>query len=140
MKSIKLLALVAVLMPMLFSCGKSDKSTTDGENASSDEVEVVAAPAELDVERIMAYKKIDNPSQLTEKDYDFLLDQMEILVNKANELPADQAKNFIKTLDKNQQDAAFIVGIILASADQSTWTDKQKKHFKELEARDPSKR
>lgn len=139
MKRIKMLAIVAVLVSMLFSCGKSDKQTNDGEKASIEVVETVAS-TDLDVERIMTYKEIKDQSQLSEKDYDFLLDQMEILVNKANELPADQAKNFIKTLDKNQQDAAFIVGIILASADQSTWTDKQKKHFKELEARDPSKR
>lgn len=136
MKSFKLLALVAILMPMLFSCsgGKSES-----ENASSEEVEVVSTPAELDVERIMSYKSKDG-SALTEKDYDFLLDQMEILVNKATELPADQAKNFIKTLDKDQQDAAFVVGVILASSDQSTWTDKQKKHFQELAERDPSKK
>lgn len=140
MKSIKMLAIAAVLVPVMFSCSKSDKQTKEGENASTEVVEVVSAPAELDVERIMTYKEINDPSQMSEKDYDFLLDQLEILVNKANELPADQAKNFINTLDKNQQDAAFVLGIILASADQSTWTDKQKKQFQELEARDPSKR
>lgn len=139
MKSIKTLALVAVLVSMLFSCGKSEKKTNDGEKASTEVVETVVS-TDLDVERIMTYKEIKDPSQLTEKDYDFLLDQMEILMNKANELPADQAKDFINTLDKNQQEAAFVVGIILASADQSTWTDKQKKHFQDLEARDPSKK
>lgn len=134
-----MLALVAILVPVLFSCSKSDKQTNTGEKAST---EVTEAPAstDLDVERIMTYKEIKDQSQLTEKDYDFLLDQMEILVNKANELPADQAKDFIKTLDKDQQEAAFVLGIILASSDQSTWTDKQKKHFQELAERDPSKK
>lgn len=139
MKSIKMLVLVAIFTTLMFSCGKSDKGTNAGGTATT-EVAEQAVSTDLDVERIMAYTEINDQSQLTEKDYDFLLDQMEILVNKANELPADQAKDFIKTLDKNQQDAAFVVGIILASADQSTWTDKQKKHFKELEARDPSKK
>lgn len=139
MKSIRMLALVAVLMPALFSCSKSDKQTNDGEKEST-EVAETAASTDLDVERIMAYKGIKDQSQLSEKDYDFLLDQMEILVNKANELPADQAKDFINTLDADQQDAAFVLGIILASSDQSTWTDKQKKHFQELAERDPSKK
>lgn len=132
MKSIKLLALVAILTPMLFSCsgGKS-------ENASSDKVEVASTPAELDVERIMSYQS-KKGSELTEKDYDFLLDQLEIMVNKANELPAEQAKSFIATLDGEQQNAALIVAMILA--DQSHFTDKQKQRFQKLEARDPSKK
>lgn len=139
MKRIKMLAIVAVLVSMLFSCGKSDKQTNDGEKASIEVVETVAS-TDLDVERIMTYKEIKDQSQLSEKDYDFLLDQMEILVNKANELPADPAKDFINTLDKDQQEAAFVLGVILASSDQSTWTDKQKKHFQELAERDPSKK
>lgn len=133
MKSIKLLALVALLMPMLFSCsgGKS-------EGASSDKVEEVAStPAELDVERIMSYQS-KKGSELTEKDYDFLLDQLEIIVNKANELPADQAKAFITTLDSKQQDAVLIVAMNLM--DTSKLTDRQKQRHQELEARDPSKK
>lgn len=132
MKSIKILTLVAIVMPMLLSCS-GDKSN----KVSSDEVEAVTAPAELDVERIMTYKSVSS-SQLTEKDYDFLLDQLEIIVNKANELPAGQAKSFITTLDSKQQDAVLIVAMILT--DQSKLTDKQKQRFQELEARDPSKK
>lgn len=137
MKSIKLLALVAVLVPMLFACGKSDKQSNDGEKASSDKVEVASTHAELDVERIMTFQS-KKGSELTEKDYDFLLDQLEIVVNKANELPAEQAKSFITTLDGEQQNAVMIVAMILA--DQSKFTDKQKQRFQELEARDPSKK
>lgn len=148
MKTIKKVALVAILVPALFSCGKSDKQSNDGEKASTEatettastEAEGKAASTDLDVKRIMAYKEIKKPSQLSEKDYDFLLDQMEILMNKANELPDGQAKNFIKTLDKDQQEAAFVLGFILASSNKSTWTDKQKKKFQELEKRDPTKK
>lgn len=134
MKSFKLLALVAILMPMLFACSGSK---SESENASSDEVEVVSTPAELDVERIMSYQT-KNGSELTENDYDFMLDQLEIVVNKANELPAEQAKSFITTLDSKQQNAVLIVAMILT--DQSKLTDKQKQRFQELEARDPSKK
>lgn len=137
LKSIKLLAICAILVPVFFSCGKSDKQSSNDENGSTEVVEA-SKSADLNVERIMTYKSINDDSELTSKDYDFLLDQLEIIVDKANELPADEAKNFIRTLDKDQQDAAMVVAIILASSDQSKWNDKQKKRFQELQERDPS--
>lgn len=133
---IKLLAIIAILMPLLFSCGKSDSQSNDGDNTST-EVTETPVSTELDVDRIMSYKSKSN-SDLNEKDYDFLLDQLEIIVNKANELPADQAKAFYTTLDSKQQDAVLIVAMILT--DRSKLTDKQMERFQELEARDPSKK
>lgn len=152
MKTLKLMALVALMVPMLMSCSqqKSESTTSDeinsesivsdeinSDNTVSEESIVESAPEELDFAKILTYRSV-KASQMTEKDYDFFLDQLEIFVKKATELPPDQAKNYIKTFNKEQQEAIF--GVALVLADQSKLTDKQKKRYEELEKLDPAKR
>ncbi len=136
MKQIKLMALVAIIAGILAACSspKTDSTATDESTAPA-----VSAPTGLNYERIATYESFDE-SKMTEEDYDFLLDQMEIIINKANELPADQAKNYVKYLDTEDQKAAGIIAIAIGFTSDSKWTDAQKARLRELESHDPSKK
>lgn len=134
MRQIKLMALVVIIAGVFGACSSPKTETT-----STDEVTETSAPAELNIERIATYESFDE-SKMTKEDYDFLLDQMEIIIDKANQLPADQAKNYVKYLSPEDQKAAGILAIAIGLTSDSKWTEEQKARLNELKAHDPSKK
>lgn len=135
MKSVKFLltCLTLVLCTMTSHAENQSAETSAGEDHAA------SLATNIDIGGIMAFKSKDG-TKLTEKDYDFLLDQLEIIVNKVSALPADQVRNYIKKLGKDEGNAVMIVALILGTTDRSKFTDKQRKRFEDLEKRDPTKR
>ena len=76
--------------------------------------------------------------ELTEADVDFLLDQMEIIVDKTEGMSKKEYEEYFTNLSGDEQGALMVLGFGLAGAEKSgKLTDSQKKRFEELEARSP---
>lgn len=83
----------------------------------------------------------DSKKELTEDDVDFLLDQMEVFVEKTEGMTKDEYKQYFNSLTSDEQGAVFVLGLGLAGAEKGgKFTESQKKRFEELEARSPSKK
>ncbi len=119
MKKIKLFAIAAVALSAAItgtSCSRSDK---------------------LDVEGI---KEVTNKGEeeLKSADIDFILDQMEILVDKTKGMTKEEAEAYYKTLDEDEQECVMALGMIAVFAPSSTsdksdsWTDAQIERLKSL--------
>ncbi|WP_301186818.1 hypothetical protein [Paramuribaculum intestinale] len=133
MKTIfKMVALIAILLPILTGCsGKSESNSAD--NASPGKSETVAKS--LEMERIKSYTESDG-SDLTSADYDFLLGQLEILVDKTKDMTPEQRKDWAANLTQDEQGALIVIGFALAGAEkQGKLSEKQTRFFKELEQR-----
>lgn len=90
---------------------------------------------EVDVEGIkaMAEKSADT---MTEADYDFMIDQVEIIDNQLKGLNKEEQRAFLDSLDKNQQEAYVAVALWASFVDSDRLTEKQRERLKKYGAKD----
>lgn len=130
MKSIlRLMALTVILLPLLAACG----SKTETNSGSKSEKTETAAPATLDMQRITDISK-KNSDEITSSDFDFLIDQMEIVMKPTKNMTSEQRKEYMGNLDSDTQGAIIIVGLaIQAASEKGMLSDKQLKRMAEME-------
>ncbi len=137
---LKMMAAVAILIPLMTGCSDK-KSSNDGststEQTSSAVETVEVTEANLDVEGLNA---LTDKKELDSDDIDFILDQTEILARKAKGMDRKQYNEFIKTMDKKEKEALFVLAMGLEGAKKSDkLSGKQKARMEELESQLPLK-
>ena len=137
-KFVQCLAVAATMIVVMCSCSDGKTTVTNAEG----EVQEVKTEAlkGLDYQGIQSLLD-DSKKELTEDDVDFLLDQMEVFVEKTEGMTKDEYKQYFNSLTSDEQGAVFVLGLGLAGAENGgKFTESQKKRFEELEARSPSKK
>ncbi len=85
----------------------------------------------VDTEKIMSLA--DSDSALTAEDYNFLLDQYEVLLGNAEILRRQGIDDYLKTMDLNEQRAVLNLARMLQIADKhKLFSDAQFKRFDAL--------
>lgn len=111
-----LAATVCILACAVSSCGKSNK---------------------LDVQRINEVIEMDN-DQITSSDINFLLDQIEILVNNTKDLSKEELAAYYESLDNEEQECVRTIRMmvsILSSVrvnNSTVWSDAQLERLRKL--------
>ena len=137
-KFVQCLAVAATMIVVRCSCSDGKTTVTNAEGEVK-EVKTEALKG-LDYQGIQNLLD-DSKKELTEDDVDFLLDQMEVFVEKTEGMTKDEYKQYFNSLTSDEQGAVFVLGLGLAGAEKGgKFTESQKKRFEELEARSPSKK
>lgn len=134
MKVLKSLVAMAVAVLTLTACsgGGEKQAETTGTESAQEPTEL-----KLDVERIVSYKDKD-ASEMTESDYDFLLDQYEIMAEQAEGMSSEEYRTYLNQLSENEQGAVILLGFAIMAADNSgKFTESQAARFKEIENKAP---
>ncbi|MDE6384398.1 MAG: hypothetical protein K2K79_08660 [Paramuribaculum sp.] len=85
---------------------------------------------QLDTEKIMSYAQAQ--TELTESDYDFFIDQLEVIADMTQGMDKKEANEYINNLPEDQQQAMVVVSlVIMGSGDKLT--DAQKERILALE-------
>lgn len=117
---------------MLGSIGCSNTAKQDA--ASSEDIvseQTVTAGKEWDIERINAYYEKHTP--LTESDYDFLLDQLEIFANKRESMSAEAFKVYFDGFSDKEASSYMFLALTPAEANmKGKLTPKQAEKFDSL--------
>ena len=75
---------------------------------------------------------------MTESDYDFLLDQYEIMAEQAEGMSSEEYRTYLNQLSENEQGAVILLGLAIMAADNSgKFTESQAARFKEIENKAP---
>lgn len=131
------LACVAISLFVMSACsdGKTTVTNADGETEEVKTEELKSLDYQKITDLLNSSKK-----ELTGDDVDFLLDQMEIVVEKTEGMSKKEYEAYLNSLTQDEQGALLVLAFGLAGAEQSgTLTDSQKKRLDELEARTPNK-
>ena len=131
------LACVAISLFVMSACsdGKTTVTNADGETEEVKTEELKSLDYQKITDLLNSSKK-----ELTGDDVDFLLDQMEIVVEKTEGMSKKEYETYLNGLTEDEQGALLVLAFGLAGAEQSgTLTDSQKKRLDELEARTPNK-
>lgn len=129
------MAITIITIIGLSSCGGNKGES--GNASDSEQVSETPRSTELDYAGINA---LANKSELSSSDYDFLLDQAEILIGIAIEKGKNEYKRFFDNMTEEQMSATFVLGAGLkAAAKQGKLSDAQLKRYEELRAKDPTK-
>lgn len=132
-KSIYWVFATLAMLAMTACGGKNEKSETTEESG-----QVVETSATPDYDGINALDA--KAEELTASDYDFLLDQAEILTDMAIKMGKEDYQKFVENLSEEKMGAVFKLGAGLsASAKQGKLSDSQLKRFNELKEKDPTK-
>lgn len=139
-KLMKLMAVIAMVSPVLTGCSdnKTDnKATDDGAAQTEQTAEAEPVSDTFDIEGL---QKLTKQDELGTKEIDFILDQAEILMRKAEGMNRDEYNAFLKKLSKEDGDAVVIIALGLAGAEKSDkLTDKQKKRLERIASQMPQK-
>lgn len=92
---------------------------------------MVACSNKVDTDRIMQYTN-EPEKELTENDFDFLIDQMEEIKNMTKGMDKEQANEFYRNLPEDQRNAIVVVNLLLMSSDDKL-TDEQKQRLLSFE-------
>lgn len=135
---IKQMAIAAIFVPLLAGCGSKDSKQSEN-TAAEERVEVSAETSvdtqSLDVDRINGYIQ-KRPADMKAADYDFLLDQLEILCKQTEGMNKKQRQAWVSGLDENTLNAMMIIGMTLPDAEeQQLLSGPQAERYKELEDR-----
>lgn len=134
------MAVAAILIPLMTAC--SDKQSgsgdvTDTEQAASADEAVEVTEVNFDVEGLNA---LTDKKELDSDDFDFILDQTEILARRAKGMDRKEYNAFIKTLDKQEKDALFVLAMGLEAAKKSDkLSSKQRSRMEKLNEQLPLK-
>ncbi len=135
MKSLVFLA-VSVIAFSACSDGKTTVTNAEGEVTEVESKELKSLDFQ-GIQDLLDSKK----KELTEDDIDFLLDQMEIVVEKTEGMTKKEYEAYFSALSGDEQGALMVLGFGLAGAEQGgKMTDAQKKRLEELNARTPGKK
>lgn len=139
MKKILYVAMMAIAsVVMLTACGGSNEKKTV--NVDGEEVVVSQEVADLDLQGISDLVK-KNSSEVTSDDYDFIIDQLEILNNKTGKMSKEEFKVWQDSLSNDDKGVVITLGMMAAGMQKrAELTDSQRERLNkvmtELEQRD----
>lgn len=139
MKKILYVAMMAIAsVVMLTACGGSNEKKTV--NVDGEEVVVSQEVADLDLQGISDLVK-KNSSEVTSDDYDFIIDQLEILNKKTGKMSKEEFKVWQDSLSNDDKGVVITLGMMAAGMQKrAELTDSQRERLNkvmtELEQRD----
>lgn len=126
---------------IITTIGVSGCSGNKGESGNVSDREQVSETTESTEFDYAGVNALANKSELSSSDYDFLLDQIEILTNKAIEMGKDEYEKSFSNMTEEQVSAILVLGAGLqAAAKNGKLSDAQLKRYEELRAKDPTKK
>lgn len=127
----KILILLMILSMGGLSCSKqTSKESSDNQQASTTE-NIGCKSQDWDIERINAYYNQHSP--LSESDYDFLLDQLEILGNRRDSMTPEEFKAYFDGFNEKEASAYMFLAMNPAEANmKGKLTPVQSKRFNSL--------
>ena len=126
---VRMMMLLIIAMPLLASCG----SKSENRDGSSGEGAATVSSATLDVDRITEISKKDS-GEVTSSDFDFLLDQLEVLMKPTKDMTAGERKEYMGNLDSDAQGAMIVVAFALqAGAEKGIMSEKQMKRYSKIQ-------
>ena len=138
MRRISRMLLVAGMGVMSMTCytscsGKADKeaSATTGKEVVSESENPVSSGNDWDIERINAY--YNHKGSLSEKDYDYIIGQLEIFVEKQKSMSPEAFQEYFDNF--NKKEASAYMFFVLTPADakmKGKLTQKQIERFDAL--------
>ena len=127
----KTMCLGLVLCLGSLSCSHQSSGETSDEKTLSITEEKTAKLQNWDVERINAYYEKKSP--LSEADYDFLLDQLEIFGNKRMSMSAEEFKSYFDNFNEKEASAYMFLAMTPAEANmKGKLTPAQTQRFNSL--------
>lgn len=126
----KLMIVGGIAAVWLSACsGSGGSKPTDGKAGEAATAEV----QKFDIERINTYatKKV---YELTCADYDFMLDQMEIIVDRTKEMTREEYEQWLAGLDDDMQASMFVIAMVVSAGEKhGALSDEQLRRSRELE-------
>lgn len=136
MKLIRRIMAIAAILPVMLSCSGNNESKAADDNVSGTTVEE-ALPAKVDVERLSEMMK-NSSKDMKSEDYDFLLDQLEIIAKPTDGMSKEERQTYMKGLDNDMQGAIIVISMGLQSGKKKgVLTEKQLERFDDLQKRYP---
>jgi len=136
MKKILFAMAIAIITAVGFSsCGGSKKGETKQGTDATEQTSTDAA--DLDYEKLGT---LVEKSELSSADYDFLLDQGEILNNKFKGMSKEEIDAFRTNLNEDEMAGMMVIAMGLAQAEQDgKLSASQLQRYEEMKAYDPTK-
>lgn len=134
-KTLFAMAIAIITSVSLSSCGGDKKGET---NQGADATEQTSPKAsDLDYEKLGA---LVEKSELSSADYDFLLDQVEILHNKFQGMSKEEIDAFRANLNADELAGMMLIAMGLAQAEEDgKLSASQLQRYEEMKANDPTK-
>lgn len=141
MKTImKLMAVLVIMASAMTGCTEKkngNESAATSEQTTSEAVEEKGTNLDFDHQRLSELMN-KKAKEVTSDDYDFLIDQAEIMVKKVKGMSPEEVKQWQKNLSKEETGSIMIIGLGLGSAKKSDkLTDRQLKRLEQLEEQMP---
>jgi len=134
-KTLFAMAIAIITTVGISSCGGDKKGET---NQGTDATEQTSSKA-----TVLDYEKLGTlveKSELSSADYDFLLDQVEILHNKFKGMSKEEIKAFRANLNEDEMAGMMLIAMGLAQAEQDgKLSASQLQRYEEMKANDPTK-
>lgn len=125
---IRMMAIVAICIPVITGCSEKKSQTTE-EATTQTEIQIDA----LDLDRVNAYAKTTD-AEMTSDDYDFLLDQLEIICKEFDGKSKEDVQKLMQNMDENEMSALLVIGMAIPAAEKSgKLSTSQLERFKSLE-------
>lgn len=142
-KIFKMLAFAAISIPLMTACsGNKDAS---GDSAATEQTSAAAEndnSGNLDFDLEGLKKLMDKDGKdLTSDDYDFLLDQAEVVVRRTEGMTPDEVKEYRSKLTEDETGTIMIIGMGCQAAKKSgKLSESQLRRLEDLEKRTPSRK
>lgn len=136
-KSIIMMAVAAIVAVAFAACSGNKSENAQEEAASAEAVVPEAENVDFDFDGLTELMK---KKDITSDDYDFLLDQAELLADKTEGMTLEEYRAYFDNMTGDEQGALIVIGMGLDSAKKSgKLNGKQLRRFEEIEARSPKK-
>jgi len=137
MKKILFAMAIAIITTVgLSSCGGDKKGETNQSTDVTEQTSADAAAPDLDYEKLGT---LVEKSELSSADYDFLLEQGEILNNKFKDMSKEEINAFTTNLNEEEMTAMMVIGLGLAGAEKDgKLSADQLQRYEEMKANDPT--
>lgn len=128
-------AIAVITTAGLSSCGGNKGSETNQVSEATEQTSAKSTEIDYAGLNALAAKNED----LTSSDYDFLLDQTEILQDMAIKMGKDEYQKYFDNLTEEQMGAIFELAALKIAADKGKLSAAQLQRYEELEAKDPAR-
>lgn len=127
---LKLLVIVALAFLVCIGCSDKKAATPEAtEQTESPEKE----SADLDFDKLDDLCKKD-ASELTSEDFDFLLDQFEVICKDSKGMSKEERQLWLKNLDQKSQEYVFLIALGVENAQKKgKLSQKQSDRYKNME-------
>lgn len=132
-KSLKLITLGALALIVCIGCSDKKTAASEAENTEQSSVSETES-VNLDFDKLDVICKKD-ASELSSKDFDFLLDQLEAICKDSKDMSKEERRKWMNGLDQKSQEYVFIIALGVENAQKKgILTEKQVERYKAMES------